>query len=121
MVYDSAGKKVIMFGGAGGAGNDTWAYDPTANSWTELHPAGDLPSARCAYSMVYDSAHGRVILFGGHHGDATLDDTWSYDPASNTWTELHPAGDVPSARENAHHHLRLGPRQGDPLWRGSKG
>ena len=84
--------------------NDTWAYDPAANTWTDLEPAGDLPSARCGHAMVYD--------LGQRPGDPLwgvaarrcqhcFNDTWAYDPAANTWTELHPAGDLPSAR-NGH-------------------
>ena len=47
MVYDSARKKVILFGGAhdmttdADCLGDTWAYDPAANRWTNLRPAGD--------------------------------------------------------------------------------
>ena len=45
--------------------DDTWAYDPTANTWTELEPSGTLPSARSGQSMTYDPARGRLIMFGG--------------------------------------------------------
>ncbi len=102
MVYDSADGKVILFGGQADAGdlNDTWAYDPVANTWTELHPAGDLPSARDRHAMAYDSAdrQGDPLWRGLTADDSTLNDTWAYDPAANTWTELHPAGGLPPAR-----------------------
>jgi len=100
MVYDSASGKVILFGGFDGDADlsDTWAYDPTANAWTNLSPDGSLPSARAAQPMVYDSSSGKVILFGGFDGTTYLDDTWAYDPGANTWTEMSPAGDLPSAR-----------------------
>jgi N-acetylneuraminic acid mutarotase len=103
LVYDPGSGRVILFGGwdddSGQMLNDTWAYDPTANSWTELRPAGDHPGARWGHAMVYDPDSGRLILFGGWDHTAELDDTWSYDPAANTWTALEPAGDVPPARE----------------------
>ncbi len=45
MVYDSATRRVIMFGGFDESAsdgylplNDTWAYDPSANTWTNLTP-----------------------------------------------------------------------------------
>jgi ribosomal protein L7/L12 len=102
MVYDPASGKVILFGGSNGIGaffNDTWAYDPAANSWSNLSPAGDVPSVRHEHAMVYDAGSGTVILFGGLAADwSNLDDTWAYDPAANTWTELHPAGDLPTAK-----------------------
>ena len=51
MAYDSSSHRVIMFGGSVADGskyfNDTWAYDPAANTWTELKPSGALPGARC--------------------------------------------------------------------------
>jgi N-acetylneuraminic acid mutarotase len=106
MAYDSAGGKVILFGGTAGLTdlNDTWAYDPVANTWTILNPAGDVPPARGCGTMVYDSATSKVILFGGAYysedpgAPVYLDDTWVYDPVANTWTNLNPAGQAPSAR-----------------------
>jgi N-acetylneuraminic acid mutarotase len=102
MVYDSDGGTVILFGGVGDAGrfDDTWAYDPNANTWTDLNPIGILPSARSGHAIVYEPLSGRVILFGGYDGSLLLNDTWAYEPAANTWTALDPAGDVPSPRGN---------------------
>ncbi|MBN1629028.1 MAG: hypothetical protein JW990_04635 [Thermoleophilia bacterium] len=92
MVYEPVGRRMILFGGFDdGQGlplNDTWAYDPAANSWTQLDPAGDLPEARVAHSMVYDPVGRRMVLFGGMGPGDCLDDTWAYDPAANTWTRL---------------------------------
>ena len=115
MIYNPDTGKVILFGGCPGATlegstvteqkytafNDTWAYDPSANTWTNLEPSGDVPSAREQYSMAYDSGTGKVIVFGGYDPKTGygLADTWAYDPAANTWTNLNPSGDVPSARD----------------------
>ncbi|MFH1833496.1 MAG: kelch repeat-containing protein, partial [bacterium] len=104
MVYDSAQGRVILFGGvdnsdaiAGDLLNDTWAYDPSTNTWTELAPAGPLPAPRYGQAMVYDSAQGKVIMFGGIDAFGSslstvsfLNDTWAYDPITNTWTDLAP-------------------------------
>jgi N-acetylneuraminic acid mutarotase len=106
MVYDPIGKRLILFGGAHGQRdsrertwlNDTWAYDPAANAWTELDPAGPLPSGRYCQAMAYDPGTGKIIMFGGYDGDVELDDTWAYDPATNSWTELKPTGAGPPAR-----------------------
>ena len=39
MVYDSVHQMVILFSGTPTAlFNDTWAYDPVANTWTDLKP-----------------------------------------------------------------------------------
>jgi N-acetylneuraminic acid mutarotase len=104
MAYDPAGGRVIMFGGYYGGGSsgldETWAYDPKANSWTNLDPPGAVPSARFGSSMVYDPVTRRMIMFGGAEADLSgvFNDTWAYDPAANTWTELKPAGTLPLRR-----------------------
>jgi N-acetylneuraminic acid mutarotase len=109
MAYDPVTGRVIMFGGedragdspnnTGGLFNDTWAYDPAANTWTELKPSGALPPARSAHAMAYDSSRGLITVFGGvldSAPDAT--DTWAYDSAANAWTELKPSGTLPQGR-----------------------
>jgi N-acetylneuraminic acid mutarotase len=107
LVYDPASHRVILFGGFGGPSattgadlNDTWAYDPAANTWTQLTPAGNLPAARQGQAMVLDPRSGDLILYGGSDGVAELDDTWSYDPNANSWTELEPLGGAPAGRED---------------------
>ena len=65
MVYDSADKRFIMFGGNYGGFDpldDTWAYDPNANTWTNLNPKGALPAARLAAAHVV-----RPLERSGHH------------------------------------------------------
>jgi N-acetylneuraminic acid mutarotase len=100
MVYDSSNGKMIMFGGYNDNGpfNDTWEYDPGTNAWTNLRPSGTVPDSRYAMSMVYDSASGKVIMFGGLGAMSPFNDTWTYDPNSNTWANLNPSGTVPEAR-----------------------
>jgi N-acetylneuraminic acid mutarotase len=108
MVCDPDTGKLIMFGGMTGGFkgrlvprgqlSETWAYDPAANTWTQLEPAGAIPAARFGHSMAYDPSTHKVILFGGASSAARFNDTWAYDPSANTWTELDPAGALPSAR-----------------------
>ena len=102
MAYDPGTHRLIMFGGYDGTTpylNDTWAYDPAANAWTELSPSGTVPVARTGPVMAYDPSSRRMIMFGGSCGEAeNLNDTWAYDPAANTWTQLKPSGKLPPAR-----------------------
>jgi N-acetylneuraminic acid mutarotase len=100
LVYDSSNKKVYLFGGWNGARefNDTWVYDPAANTWTELRPAGAVPAARDSQAMVFEPKTGKVFLFGGWSQTTDFGDTWIYDPAANTWTDADPAGEGPSSR-----------------------
>ncbi len=104
--YDPVGGRIILFGGAVYDQdkdemlrfNDTWAYDPATNTWTEVKPSGTVPSVRSGTSMVYDPGSKKMVLFGGGDGKAVFNDTWTYDPAENRWTKLKPSGS-PSKRE----------------------
>lgn len=95
MVYDERNGLMILYGGHGKSGgygvayNDTWAYNVSANSWTELKPANP-PKGRYLHSTAYDSGSGLMVLFGGGL-NAEYNDTWVYEYATNTWTEKNPA------------------------------
>ena len=99
MVYDPANHQIIVFGGGTkeDRAGDTWVYDVATNRWEEITPANS-PSPRSDMGMVYDEAHQVVILFSGYcRGDfhSQCDDTWVFDPQTQTWTEMHPAEQPP--------------------------
>ena len=57
----------------------TTTTKPTAPGvWTNLSPAGEAPSPRCAFGMVYDPDLGRTVVFGGSDDTTDFNDTWSY-------------------------------------------
>jgi hypothetical protein len=107
--------KVVLFGGLGlfdhhvCPRNDTWTFDPLQRTWTNVTPPNS-PSARRAHAMVYDDKTHQIVLFGGHEfycGVAILEytgprlaDTWLYDPATNTWTNVSSPGG-PEPRSDA--------------------
>jgi hypothetical protein len=95
MVYDGATGTVMLFGGANrtGALGDTWIWDGTAKTWTQLHPSNH-PSARAAL-MAYDEASETVVLFGSPSTDAADTETWSWDGAAKGWTQQFPAHSPP--------------------------
>ncbi|MCX5973753.1 MAG: hypothetical protein NTU59_03595, partial [Coprothermobacterota bacterium] len=97
-----AGSQAILFGGhnQSSAMDDTWAFNPASQQWTELHPATS-PSARAYAQMAFDPGSGKAILFGGFDGGASLNDTWSFNPTLGEWTELTPTGEAPSPRAQA--------------------
>jgi hypothetical protein len=113
LAYDETTNRLILFGGcSSGYGpcpqGDLWALDLQTNTWSELQPAGDRPSARTNASLVYDGASGRLLLFGGET-DVPDAEAWAYDLAGNAWTRLdlapgpsartsHAAGVDPAAR-----------------------
>jgi len=116
MVYDPDSKKVILHGGIRifedhciSAADDTWAYDPLANTWANVTPR-DSPSPRTGHAMAYDPMTHRVVLFGGllfscafripEDSGPRLDDTWVYDASANTWTNV-TSEVAPPARSDA--------------------
>jgi len=87
--YDPQSQRVILFGGyrpVGGHYDDTWAYNYSANSWTNLNPSLK-PTGRYGASMVYDPVNRRGFMFGGRTTSIT-DETWVYYPSNNSWIEL---------------------------------
>jgi len=103
MTYDSANKRVILFGGIGNTPpplSDTWAYDAGSDSWTHISTL-PKPGARIRHDMAYDSTRNIIVLHGGLHPmtipPTKYNDTWEFDCSSNIWTEtVEP--DSPGAR-----------------------
>lgn len=88
MVFDTARKRIVLFGGAGGADllGDTWEWD--GNRWILRTPAS-APKARAGHMLAYDPVRQRVVLFGGFDNTtAFLDDTWEWDGL--TWMQIQP-------------------------------
>jgi N-acetylneuraminic acid mutarotase len=100
--YDETTGRVIIFGGWNETTcfNDTWAYDPVAHTWEQLQPSGDQPVPRVGASMVYNPSDYMLVMFGGSNADESkfFNETWTYDPADNSWSELKPAGAIPGGR-----------------------
>lgn len=67
----------------------TWEYD--GNTWTDRTPASPAlsPAGRRSFAFAFDPVRGVAILFGGDNG-AALGDTWEWDSAARSWTQLSP-------------------------------
>ncbi|KAL1959852.1 hypothetical protein VTO42DRAFT_997 [Malbranchea cinnamomea] len=106
------GSKIYIFGGQveGYFFNDLVAFDLNAlqnpgNKWEFLiknsheggPPPGQIPPARTNHTMV--TFNDKLYLFGGTNGMQWFNDVWSYDPVSNSWTQLDYVGFVPAPRE----------------------
>lgn len=93
VTYDAARRRVVLFGGAGGASgasNRTWTYDGV--DWTDVTPATG-PPARYLPVLGFDEGLGVVVLVGGSMGydsatnrDMVTEDTWIWD--GSTWTDV---------------------------------
>src|SRR6266566_747311 len=90
LAYDSRYDRVILFGGqASSGGDETWAYDFNANTWTNLKPAIH-PSWRYFHAMDFDVKSDRVVMFGGSAATGINNETWAYDFTSNNWKMMGP-------------------------------
>jgi len=81
--------KVLLFGGMefyGNLPNDTWIYDLSDNTWTQMNPPKN-PPGRHSHDLAY-IGNGRALLFGGEDEDINyFNDTWIFDLTNNTWME----------------------------------
>ena len=108
MAFDEASGVVVLFGGRDVNNKslwDNWKYDGTA--WTPVY-VGTRPPKRDLTQMVYDPNRKTCILHGGYESDnqKSLSDTWEWDGATNTWTELIPAP-LPSPHPSARYGCSL--------------
>ena len=92
-MYDEQYGVFVMFGGMSDVNplrvlNETWVYDPGSDAWTEMHPEV-CPPRTYGCRFVYDCVNEVTLLWGGNLPNglgAKMDDLWSYDYGSNTWT-----------------------------------
>ena len=93
--------KFYIFGGRCCGGNvvdnsfnDSFVYDPTTNSWSQL---ADMLSARGGVGTAVE-LNGELLVIGGEGGglsNGTFPNVEGYDPATNIWRSL---PDLPTPR-----------------------
>ena len=89
---------VYAIGGVNGVGGalPTEAFDPIANSWSDVAALPPPPGGggqRSAFATAV--AGGKIYAFGGGDGGGFLDDVQAYDPATGSWTVRAP---MPASR-----------------------
>jgi MYXO-CTERM domain-containing protein len=122
--WDSTNNKAVLFGGLqvdvpGATGvpkQDTWEWDPGAQTWTDRTSMGDKPAARMAPAMAYDDTRKRVVLFGGVNMPNwdNQNDMWEWDTTAGGWTKVRTGAEagMPAIRSYSsmvydHAHARL--------------
>lgn len=96
MAYHAPSGKIVLFGGVASTGvpfGDTWVWDGTSQTWTQMYPAAS-PAPRRA-PLAYDHGTGTVVLFGGEggYGGPLFGDTWVWN--GTNWQQLAPANSPP--------------------------
>jgi hypothetical protein len=119
-VYDSAGSRMIAFGGGlaffGTDQNDTRILSnanglTSPSTWTTLSTWGGAPGIREEHRAIYDEANNRMTIFAGSNLITTCcpyvindyNDVWVLSNANGqsgtpTWTQLTPLGSLPDPR-----------------------
>lgn len=100
------GNKFIVFGGQvdGEFLNDLWCFDLQSlvrgtSAWEQLTPVpGNKPPPRRT-GHVLVTYENKIYIFGGTDGAFHYNDTWVFDLATRTWTELTCIGFIPVPRE----------------------
>ena len=74
----------------------TWAYDPVANSWTDLTASVSFPHP--AGGFAYGVINNKVYLSGGRDAnDVNINLTWEFDPSVPAYT---PKANRPGTQPN---------------------
>lgn len=75
--FDAARGRLVLFGGSGGGLlNDTWLYDPRANTWQRAAIAGEPPSPRSRHQSAYAADRGITFFFGGTTNQGLTQELW---------------------------------------------
>jgi hypothetical protein len=96
-IYDPVRDRMLVLGGYDSFyEGDVWALSFSANTWTQLAPAGTGPVALVNHTSIYDPVRDRMLTFGGFDGTHRSDTTWVMTLAGTpTWSRLSPSGTPP--------------------------
>lgn len=95
MAYDSANKRVLMYGGKHGTLEYTdQVYAWNGRDWKLLAKGG--PGNRAFLASAFDSDRGVLVMFGGEYL-GRFNDTWEL--RGNTWKKLNVKAPLPARRE----------------------
>ena len=100
-VLDASRDRMLIFGGRSSSSSyssSVWAFDLTADSWSEVTTTGTAPPPTAEAVAQLDVDRDRLLVFGGDPGGFSgTNGLFALDLATNTWTEITAAG-APSAR-----------------------
>lgn len=113
LAFDGSKKRLLAFGGhddgSQGERNDLAALDLATSKWSLVRPGDALygasrgfcdfppdfttadlasPERREAFFLGFDATRARFWLFGGKTDCGNVNDLWSFDPATDAWTNV---------------------------------
>ena len=100
-ILDPSRGRVVVFGGqAGGAFfSDVWAYEPAANSWSEIAAEGAGPAQRYGAGGALDPLTESLVISHGFTNQGRFDDTWEFSLGQAQWVDDSPTqGERPLRR-----------------------
>jgi hypothetical protein len=102
---------LYVFGGSLGNNtstttNDLWAFHAPTGVFAQrlADGAAGSPAARGRAAIAWNPVANKLVVFGGNTRGATptlLNDVWEYDPTTNAWANVTPAGFGPAPRQFA--------------------
>jgi hypothetical protein len=104
LVLDRDSNALIVFAGQAGNSlvNELWKLDlePGNEAWTELNPSGDVPDVRANCACCWVPEQRTFCMFAGFTYPifTFLNDLYTLDLTSLTWTRLNPTGELPPER-----------------------
>ena len=63
-------------------------YDFKSGTWSTLDSSAQMPIGSAAGGVAV--LHDTIVYFGGETGETALNKCWSFDPQTETWTDLAP-------------------------------
>ncbi len=85
LTYDSTANKILTLArNPTTSALETWAYDTTANTWTNRNPSAS-PTYRDLYAIAYGENGDRTLLFAGGYDLTIICDYWEYTYSGNRW------------------------------------
>jgi hypothetical protein len=103
MAFDPNANQLVLFGGVDANENalsDTWvlvqgtSQQHTYYEWSRVTTAG--PPPRADATLTFDPSSHRLVLTSGINASSgRLDDTWTFDPTTRTWSLVTNSGPTP--------------------------
>jgi len=99
LAFDIARGCAVLVGGLFST-SPVQTWELRRNSWKQVMITG--PTPRAAHMIAYDARRGVTVLYGGSDGTGTkLQDTWEYNGAAGTWSQVTTANSPPGLSGSA--------------------